>query len=381
MLRMILILIFYGLVGLANKNIYAETTRFPSKLSDWNLFQVTDSKISLGEQVIPYSLKNPLFSDYASKYRTIRIPHGSKASYRQDGVLEFPVGSVISKTFGYRQSDLYFPEENRNPQDLPRNIGIGNARSLTDIYRIETRILLKEEKGWVGMPYVWNEDQNDASLALIGKKIRIKLTHAEIGQREFAYQVPNFNQCKACHVKYIEYSKPVLPIGPRAINLNHKFNYEEGSINQLEYWSDHDVLDGLVEEEKRPTMVGWDEKSAGVAARARAYLFANCAHCHRRQGPASMSGLFLSLDVSKPIELGICKTPVAVGNGGSRAMVFDIAPGDPEHSIMHYRLNSEDPAVMMPELGRSLIHTKGVALIYDWIDAMEGGCENFLLKD
>ncbi len=33
---------------------------------------------------------------------------------------------------------------------------------------------------------------------------------------------------------------------------------------------------------------------------------------------------------------------------------------------------SDDPAIMMPESGRSIIHQEAVALIYDWIERMEG---------
>ena len=368
---------FSILTGFNSEDSHSLASRFPNKLSEWNIFQIIDGKIRLSEGVIPYSLKNPLFSDYAFKYRTISIPRGKKVNYRQNGILDFPVGSVISKTFGYNQSDIVFPEQSENIQDLVSNVGLGNAQALTGIYRIETRILVKNQSGWTGIPYIWDPDQQDASLALIGRKIKVELTHPEIGEREFNYQVPNFNQCKACHVKYIEFSKPVLPIGPRAVNLNHMFNYESGIANQLEHWRAQGVLDGLVEREQRPSMVGWDDQNAEIEARARAYLFANCAHCHGPQGPASTSGLFLGLDVRNPIELGICKTPVAAGNGGAGAIKFDIAPGDPEHSLMYHRLNSEDPAVMMPELGRNLIHNKGVGLIYDWIASMDGNCERF----
>jgi hypothetical protein len=37
-------------------------------------------------------------------------------------------------------------------------------------------------------------------------------------------------------------------------------------------------------------------------------------------------------------------------------------------------MDSDDPAMMMPELGRSVIHREGVALIREWIKAQQGGC-------
>ena len=33
---------------------------------------------------------------------------------------------------------------------------------------------------------------------------------------------------------------------------------------------------------------------------------------------------------------------------------------------------SDDPAIMMPESGRSMVHQEAVALIQDWIKRMEG---------
>jgi len=36
-----------------------------------------------------------------------------------------------------------------------------------------------------------------------------------------------------------------------------------------------------------------------------------------------------------------------------------------------HRMNSTEPAVMMPELGRKMIHKEGVALIRSWIASLE----------
>ena len=47
-----------------------------------------------------------------------------------------------------------------------------------------------------------------------------------------------------------------------------------------------------------------------------------------------------------------------------------IKPGSAEESILHYRINSSELEVRMPELGRELIHTEGVELIHDWINSL-----------
>ena len=48
-----------------------------------------------------YALASPLFTDYALKFRTITLPRDARITYKAEGVLDFPVGTVISKTFYY----------------------------------------------------------------------------------------------------------------------------------------------------------------------------------------------------------------------------------------------------------------------------------------
>ena len=71
--------------------------------------------------------------------------------------------------------------------------------------------------------------------------------------------------------------------------------------------------------------------------------------------------------------LGICKPPVAAGRGTGDHM-FDIVPGQPDASILPYRMASSEPGVMMPEIGRSTVHREGVALIRAWIASQQGAC-------
>jgi hypothetical protein len=40
------------------------------------------------------------------------------------------------------------------------------------------------------------------------------------------------------------------------------------------------------------------------------------------------------------------------------------------HSFLIYRLESLDPGIMMPELGRSTVHKEGAALLRQWIAEM-----------
>ena len=77
--------------------------RPPATLSDWGLFDVSSKSFSLNDGVVPYELNTPLFSDYALKLRTVWMPPGESAGYREQGELDFPVGTIISKTFHYEK--------------------------------------------------------------------------------------------------------------------------------------------------------------------------------------------------------------------------------------------------------------------------------------
>ncbi|MGA8074132.1 MAG: hypothetical protein WB995_11685, partial [Candidatus Acidiferrales bacterium] len=66
--------------------------------------------------------------------------------------------------------------------------------------------------------------------------------------------------------------------------------------------------------------------------------------------------------------VGECKRPNSAGVMGDRE--FDIVPGLPEQSILIYRLESTAPKVMMPQIGRAVVHEEGVALIREWIASL-----------
>ena len=66
--------------------------------------------------------------------------------------------------------------------------------------------------------------------------------------------------------------------------------------------------------------------------------------------------------------LGLCKPPIAAGRG-SGGHAYAIVPGSSASSILVFRMAATDPAIMMPELGRTTVHDAGVALVARWIDA------------
>jgi uncharacterized repeat protein (TIGR03806 family) len=314
-------------------------------LSQYALFAGDPKAQEPVDGVIAYDLNSALFSDYAEKYRFVKMPPGTHAIYSDDGPFAFPVGTVIAKTFA-------FPTDARDPKQ---------GRRL-----IETRILKHEPDGWVGLPYIWNKEQTEATLDVAGDTVDVSWIHTDGRARTNNYIIPNANQCKGCHKS----GETMVPIGPKARHLNRDFAYRDELENQLAHWSRIGILTGAPEPSAAPRLAAWDQPASGTLdARARAWLEINCAHCHNPDGPARNSGLDLLASQRNPTAFGIEKPPVAAGIG-SGGLAFDIVPRQPDKSIMVFRIASTHPGVMMPELGKRLVHEEGVALVREWIAAM-----------
>ena len=119
-----------------------------------------------------------------------------------------------------------------------------------------------------------------------------------------------------------------------------------------------------------PKQAVWNNPQTGtLPQRARAYLDVNCGHCHRPGGQAASSGLFLTISETDSTRLGINNPPVAAGRAAAD-MQFSIQPGQPEKSILIYRLQSLDPGIQMPEMGRRTVDEEGVELLREWISKL-----------
>ena len=340
----------------------------PERLSDWHVLMADGERLRLNAGVEPYALNTALFSDYAHKLRTIWLPPGTKARYDATEAFDFPVGTIISKTF-------YYPRF-AGSQDAVLRVReqSGESRDGLDLKQmrlIETRLLVRRRSGWVALPYVWNAEQTEATLARAGDSVPLEMLAADGSQAEqFSYQVPDENQCAGCHATDNS-TRAIQPIGPRARHLNREDPWHPGE-NQLTRMAAMGRL-GDLPANGIPRNARFDDATAPLVDRVRAYLDVNCGHCHSPRGPADTSGLWLDAATADPIRLGRCKPPIAAGQGTGDHL-FDIVPGKPEESILVYRMDSLDPGAMMPEVGRATVHEEGVALIRDWIKAWVGQC-------
>ncbi|MCH7629278.1 MULTISPECIES: SO2930 family diheme c-type cytochrome [Novosphingobium] len=310
--------------GAVNDAAITETA-YPQALSDYGFFADAAAQVPAAGVTL-YRLNTPLWSDGAEKLRFLYLPPGTQARAQGEGLLDLPVGAALIKTFA-------FPVEGK--------------RRL-----IETRVLLHRASGWVALPYRWNEAQTEARLVLAGARLPVTTPAGQV----IDYAIPNKNQCKECHAL----AGTVTPIGPKARNLSAQWLAQQHAEGRL------DAVPAVA-----TRVPVWEQRErAPVALAARGYLEANCAHCHNPEGSASNSGLDLRWEQQDAYRTGILKRPVAAGRGAG-TFEFDVVPGDPDHSILPYRMGSTEGGIAMPELGRASIDPAGLAIVKRWIAAMK----------
>lgn len=331
------------------------------ELAGYNLFADALEPRAAANAGVGYELTSALFTDYASKYRFIFVPEGLQAAYNEQNVFDFPVGTIIAKTFTM-------------PNDFL------NAASGEVI--IETRLMIHRRDGWATLPYIWREDGSGADLTVSGGRRSLEWIHSDGSTRSTEYVIPDANSCKTCHgVTRAETGSGVntetvnLPIGPKARFLNRDRQYGDATKNQLAHMADEGILVGLPADLAAiDTAPDWEDVSKPLESRVKAYLDINCAHCHSPGGFASNSGMFTEFWREVNATYGVCKPPVAAG-AGSGGLQYDLVPGNADASIAVFRMNSNEPNVRMPEIGRSIIHDEAVELVRNWLNSLSGGCD------
>lgn len=324
------------------------------KLSDWHFFKDLTTR-EPADDVMPYDVIAPLFSDYTTKFRYLHVPEGGAISYDAESFWGFPEGSVLVKTFAYAK-DVRKPYE--------------------DLKLVETRVLWREAAGWSQHTYVWNDEQTEATRLVAGKFIPVDFVGPDGQAIHSDYRVPNTNECKNCH----KIDDTVSPLGPVTRQLDRARDFGAGEENQL----DHLVALGWLAQpppaQERERLVDYADAEQDLFLRVRSYWDANCSACHRQGGEASTSALLLDFHstdpddpANTPANWGVCKEPTSTGQGDC-GLTTDVVPGDPDSSIMPCRMQSTDLEKRMPPLGSKVVHQEGLALVREWIASLPGGC-------
>jgi uncharacterized repeat protein (TIGR03806 family) len=317
------------------------TSAFPRTLSETGLFtSVKDRRVAPG--VIPYSVNAPGWSDGAHQERYFALVGETQIS--DPRAWSYPDGMVAVQTLSFNQEE-------------------GNPRSRTPV---ETRILVKQDEHWMGYSYLWNEARTDA--ALVGGNganpvLTIKDPAAPGGIRRTAWRVPGRNECMFCHSRAAGF---VLGLNTSQMNKDH--DYGVGVDNQLRAL-DHIGLfktplgDSLT---SLPKFINPYDERADLSDRARTYLHVNCSICHVSDGGGNS---YIELAYGNKLEAtkAVGGQPTQGAFGIHDAMI--IAPGEPERSVLYYRIASLGGA-RMPRVGSRVVDEKALDLFDKWIARM-----------
>jgi uncharacterized repeat protein (TIGR03806 family) len=308
----------------------------PAKLSQTGLFQsVLDLTPVAG--LIEYGVNAPLWSDGAVKRRWLGLPGSTHITFDATGNWQFPVGTVLVKHF-----------------ELPV--------SATERTRLETRVLIRQNNGWAGYLYRWNLLGTDADLIddAETQAYTVEDASAPGGTREQVWTFPSRAQCMLCHT-----SGAGFVLGPRTRQINRTFDYGSVTDNQLRAWNHIGLFDtDIGEASDYEAMPDPRDTAAPLTARARAYLDANCAQCHR---PGNGNPVDIDLRYGTPLESTNLVDVVPAEGDLGLTDARRIRPGSKESSVLWERMRRLD-ATRMPPLGSALVDAEAVALLGEWID-------------
>lgn len=298
---------------------FPQTNSFESNLSAYNIFEGTLSNLIPSEDFELLELSSALFTDYAHKQRLVKIPDGSKLSKLNSTAIDFPNGTILTKTFFYYNDD--------------RDTSLGKRI-------IETRLLIKESGTWNIATYLWNESQTDATLKLDGHDTQVSWTNSQGNNLSTLYHVPTQNECMTCH----QSSSSMTPIGPTLLNLNRTVNRNGIDLNQLTYLQSIELLEQFSVAEI-PQMVDYKDINASLSDRGRAYLAMNCAHCHN----PSAWDIPAEKDFDFRHEIPFEQTGIQNG----------------KDKISRNIINQE-----MPFIGTTMMDEEGVALLIEYLNSL-----------
>ena len=307
---------------------------WPPTLSDTGCFSDLAGR-SFIDGVLPYDVGSPLWSDGAGKERGIALPDGTTIGFTSDGAWTFPDGTILIKTF----LDPSFPA--------------GDVA-------LETRFLVRDGDLWRGATYRWNEAGADA--VLLSADATAELANGE------TWVFPSRPQCTGCHTPAAGFA---LGLSTPQMNVDHDI-VGVGAVNQIEALAAVGYLVGAPADiVGLPSFAPAEDASVPVADRARAYLQANCAHCHQ---PGGLGNATIDLRWTATLEAtGACAAAPQQGDMGVAGAQI-VAPGDADTSVLWLRMVTLDPEVRMPNLASTVVDDAGAAVIEAWIDGL-AGCE------
>lgn len=324
------------LVLASTLSVMAQQDRPPDLLSEAGIFVDMCSQV-LADDLVPYSVNSPLWSDGTVKTRFIRLPAGTEVEFLERDHWVFPGGTLLVKNF---YLDLV--------------VGDPTTRHI-----VETRFLVKRQtdETWDGYSYQWNEAGTDAVLLADSSSVMyvIEDPQDEVGFFLQTYYFPSADNCRSCHTRGAGF---VLGLHTDQMN-----RIEAGGQNQLARFAPLFAGDTDLDYSSMPRLPDPADLEESVRDRARSYLHANCAQCHR---PGSIGRTSIDLRYDTPLAQTqtVDVFPTLGDMGASNPRI--VAPGDPDNSTLYLRMLTLG-TFRMPALATSIVDVQGAGLVRRWI--------------
>ena len=318
---------------------------FPRRLSETGLFADTKNhKMKSG--IIEYSVIASGWNDTATAKRWMAVPEKKTIGFSQNGAWSFPNKTALIQT-------LTVQRENALGQATP--------------FRIETRVLLRQQNEWTGYSYRWNEKQTDAEL--VSKEgdtvtLRITDTKASGGFRRHDWIFPSRADCMTCHSR----ARGFL-LGLTGQNTDRMHNFSGKEDNQLLTFSHIGLFNKPYTRPKNSDqkLVNPYNQNEKISKRVRSYLHINCSSCHVHAGGGN-SKIKLGIETPNDQMSLIGARPQHNTFGISNAML--VSPGLPDQSVLIRRLSQRGRG-QMPPLVSGAVDEIAVSLFRKWISQMK----------
>jgi putative heme-binding domain-containing protein len=305
---------------LASNPAVGKPSQFPRKLSATGLFTDTPTQTP-ATGVLPFEITEPMWQDGATASRFIALPEGARIKTATHGnpakpnyTVEWPAESVLARTITWPATQQ----------------------------RIETQILHFDGETWNGYSYRWNDQGTDADL--------VPADGAEFTVQKEPWRIHGRAECARCHNNWSGFALGFQP--DQLASISGKKPAESSALFEGPF------LDRL-----KNHLVSSHDAKPDLETRARSWLHANCAHCHRRHGGGSVP-LMVNADLPTPETQMFNEKPTRGDLALADASV--ISPGKPEQSVLLARIARSGNG-HMPMIGAREVDPHGSQMLWDWI--------------
>lgn len=325
-----------------------ESRQFPELLSGTGIFR--DVSRQLPETgVLEYSIAIEQWQDGATSQRWLALP-GTEPLLHEGGRWIYPDDAVLVKT-------------------LSMQLNMDDPASR---HHLETQLLHRHNGVWRPYTYRWNEQQTDAELVSADgdtRQLEILDSDATDGRRMLEWRFAARSECQVCHNPWVELKTAGLgiqsasPLGLSAAQLQTETadRKKQTDVLRIAGW-----IKGLEPAAEAARLAAIGSSGASLDQQVRSWLHVNCSHCHQPHAGGSALIDVRRETAADQMQL-LEQLPLRGGFGISGARL--ISPGDPEGSVLLYRIAS-CAGGRMPRMGATLPDRPAIAAVQEWIKQM-----------